>query len=73
MGDLHISTEVLAVIAAIATVVVTMVIFLISRRRKRGKVVTLVGLCEAGKTLLLSRVRHLIMNTSRVLCYIIYR
>lgn len=58
IGGLRISTEVLAVIATVATIIVTMIIFLISRRRKRGRVVTLVGLCEAGKTLLFSRVRY---------------
>ena len=57
MSGLHISTEVLAIIATVATVIVATILLLISRRRKRGKVVTLVGLCEAGKTLLLSRVR----------------
>ena len=57
MSGLHISTEVLAIIATVATVIVATILLLISRRRKRGQVVTLVGLCEAGKTLLLSRVR----------------
>lgn len=57
MGGLHISTEVIAIIATVATVIVATILLLISRRRKRGKVATLVGLCEAGKTLLLSRVR----------------
>ena len=58
MNGLHISSEVLAIIVTIATVIVTTIIFLINRRRRRGKVVTLVGLCDSGKTLLLSRVSH---------------
>ena len=56
MNGIHVSSEILAIIVAVATIVVTMIIFLISRRRRRGKIVTLVGLCDSGKTLLLSRV-----------------
>ena len=52
----HVSNEVLAIIVTVATIIVTTIIFLISRRRRRGKIVTLVGLCDSGKTLLLSRV-----------------
>lgn len=58
MNGLNISTELLAVIITVASIIVTTIILLISRRRKRGKVVTLIGLCDAGKTLLLSRVRY---------------
>jgi len=58
MNSVGISTEVLAVVITLATVIVTSIILLIRRRRKRGKVVTLIGLCDAGKTLLLSRVRY---------------
>ena len=53
---MNVSSEVLAIIVTVATIIVTTIIFLISRRRRRGKIVTLVGLCDSGKTLLLSRV-----------------
>lgn len=66
---LDISTEVLAVVIAVVTILFTTIIFLISRRRKRGKVVALVGLCDAGKTLLLSRVRSHYLNSSGILLH----
>ena len=62
---MNVSSEVLGVIVAVATVIVTVIVFLISRRRKRGKVVALVGLCDSGKTLLLSRVSLSIINHFR--------
>ena len=52
------SIEELSIIFAIITLVLTTIIILFSRHRKRGKFVTLIGLCDAGKTLLLSRVRR---------------
>ena len=65
MDGLHVSSEVLAIIVTLATVLVTTIIFLISRRRRRGKVVTLVGLCDAGKTLLLYRVSRPLLKCFR--------
>ncbi|XP_065891244.1 signal recognition particle receptor subunit beta-like isoform X2 [Dysidea avara] len=55
MDGLDISTEFLAVIVAVIIVLSTLAIFLLVKRRKRGNVITLVGLCDAGKTLLFTR------------------
>ena len=62
---MNVNSEALGIIVAVATVIVTVIVFLISRRRKRGKVVALVGLCDSGKTLLLSRVSWSLISCFR--------